>query len=220
MNSTRQRFEELEWRMIREAPLLAGLGVFVPSAGPNAFGGEVAALVRTLVAAPYHYEHDALVLAALAPNGDVTARREHPASAEEVLEHVKVAVRLVEEKAPEHASPYKDLVLEVARSAAQVSRTSSQVPQSPSPGEELPFMRQLRAILQREQPQPAQAPSAPPASFPPQPPASHARPQRNGPARWFGSIVAKLHSLVPLGPRPRPLVAPQHVERGPDVLPL
>ena len=221
MNSTRQRFEELEWWMIREAPMLAGLGVFLPSVGLDAFGGEVAALVKTLVAAPYHYEHDALVLAALAPNGDVTvARRERPASAEEVLEHVKVAVRLVEEKAPEHASPYKDLVLEVARSAAQVSRTSSQVPQSPSPGEELPFMRQLLAILQREPPQPAQAPFAPPASLPPQPLASTARPPRDRSARWFGSIVAKLHSLVPVGLRPRPLVATRRVERGLEVLTL
>ncbi len=219
MDSTRQRFEEHEWKMVREAPMLAGLGVFAPDASPDAFGGEVAALAKTLVAAPYHYEHDALVLAALAPDGDVTAAsRRRPASAEEALEHVEAAVRVVEEKAPEHASPYKDLVLEVARSAAQVSRTSSQAPPSGSPGEELPFMRQLRAILRCEQPRPTQAPVS--ASFPSRPGAPPVRPPRGGSARWFGSIVAKLHGLLRTGLRQEALAAAPRVHQGPEVLPL
>jgi len=202
MNSTRQRFEDHEWRMIREAPMLAGLGVFAPEANLDTFGVEVAALAKILAAAPYHYEHDALVLAALMPSGDATAPgRHHPTSPEELLDHVEAAVRMVAERAPEHASPYKDLVLDVAWTVAQVSRTSGWARPPCSPGEDLPFLRQLRVILHREKPQPAQAPVAPPAPSPPRSVPPPVQTPRGSQKRRFGSMVATLHTLLRTGLR-------------------
>jgi len=220
MNSTRQRFEDHEWRMIREAPMLAGLGVFAPDANMDALGVEVAALAKILAAAPYHYEHDALVLAALMPNGDATvAGRHHPTSPEEVLDHVEAAVRMVDERAPEHASPYKDLILDVAWSVAQVSRTSNSAPPPCSPGEDLPFLRQLRVILHREKPQPARAPVAPPARSPLRSVPPPVQTPLDSQQRWFGSIVAKLHTLQ-TGLRKKALGATRPLEQVPEVFPL
>jgi hypothetical protein len=218
MSSIRQRFENHEWRIIREAPMLAGLGVVAPEANLDTFGIEVATLAKVLAAAPYHYEHDPLVLAALMPNGDATiARRRHPTSPEAVLDHVKAAVRTVEGKAPEHASPYKDLVLDIASSVAQASRTSGRTPPPCSPREDLPFLRQLRVILHREKPQPTHAPIAPPVASPPPSVAPPVQAPRSVHVPWFGSLFAKLHTLLRTGLRKKELGGSRPVEQGTEV---
>ncbi len=199
--------------MVREAPLLAGLGLFSPDGRLDTFGSEVAALTKTLLAAPYRYEHDALVLAALAPNGDVSATgRTRPTSAEEVLERVEAAVRVVEEKAPEHASAYKTLVLEVARSTAGVSRRRGQPTRLATTGGQPSFPQQLRAIVHREPRLPTHAPVAPPSSLPPRPEASAAR--RSQPARTprLLAMLAKVRSVFGVARDQEPQDVPLHCQ--------
>ena len=151
MSLATSRFTQPEWHLVRDAPLLAGLAVSAMDYGLVSFAREMTAVTRTLMAARDQYERDTLI-ASVVQDAAVPEERfsQEMLTPEDILVRLGCAGAIVDQKAPEHAAAYKQLLVDVAESAARAADAFASPREVRGSDAKQHYLEDLRALLGHE----------------------------------------------------------------------